>query len=256
MKLLVQSDDYGITPAVSSGILYGIEHGIVRNTGLFVNMEWAPMVVEWIRPYLDKICFGIDLNLSAGCPVCAYNEVKSLCQNNEMFMTSKMHRQAENAKPMLYEEILKEYHAQIDRFIELVGKKPGYLHGHAYRNEDTDKAMSECSKHYEIPISSEILKEKGVKCNPMSWYPMQKEYDSVLDIDTVSYFVNDVNGYLDSDISFILTHCGYVDRELFQLSSYTLLRTKDLEAMTSEEVKGWVIKNNIELITYYDLQKL
>ena len=36
--LLFQSDDYGITNGVSDGILYGIKNGVVRNTGLFVNM--------------------------------------------------------------------------------------------------------------------------------------------------------------------------------------------------------------------------
>ena len=40
-KLLVQSDDYGISPAVSAGIIYGITHGIIRNNGAFVNMPWS-----------------------------------------------------------------------------------------------------------------------------------------------------------------------------------------------------------------------
>ena len=35
MKLLIQADDYGITRAVSSGIVFGIHHGLVRNTGIY-----------------------------------------------------------------------------------------------------------------------------------------------------------------------------------------------------------------------------
>ena len=46
MKLLIQSDDYGMTPAVADGIIYGITHGVVRNTGLFSNMPWAAECVE------------------------------------------------------------------------------------------------------------------------------------------------------------------------------------------------------------------
>ena len=38
MKLLTQSDDYGFTRGVTCGILDAIENGVVRNTGLFVNM--------------------------------------------------------------------------------------------------------------------------------------------------------------------------------------------------------------------------
>ncbi|MFR5600563.1 MAG: ChbG/HpnK family deacetylase, partial [Holdemania filiformis] len=37
MKLLMQSDDYGMTPAVARGIVDGIEKGILRNTGMFMN---------------------------------------------------------------------------------------------------------------------------------------------------------------------------------------------------------------------------
>ena len=34
MKLLLQSDDYGISRAVARGIVYGIDQGLIRNTGL------------------------------------------------------------------------------------------------------------------------------------------------------------------------------------------------------------------------------
>ena len=40
---------------------------------------------------------------------------------------------------------------------------------------------------------------------------------------------------------------------LFDLSSFNLCRVKDLEALTSEEVKTWIKENHVELITYKDL---
>ena len=48
MKLLIQSDDYGITPAVADGIIYGITQGVIKNTGLFSTMPWAKECVEKI----------------------------------------------------------------------------------------------------------------------------------------------------------------------------------------------------------------
>lgn len=36
MKMIIQADDYGITSGVSQGILAGI----VKNTGIFMNMPW------------------------------------------------------------------------------------------------------------------------------------------------------------------------------------------------------------------------
>ena len=46
---------------------------------------------------------------------------------------------------------------------------------------------------------------------------------------------------------------GYVDKELMELSSYSLYRLNDLNAVTSPEILTWVDKNSIELITYHDL---
>ena len=64
MKLLIQADDYGITRAVSSGIVFGIHHGLVRNTGIFTNMDWTEECLDMIKPYLDQIDLGIDLNFT------------------------------------------------------------------------------------------------------------------------------------------------------------------------------------------------
>ena len=69
MKLLIQADDYGITRAVSSGIVFGIHHGLVRNTGIFTNMDWTEECLDMIKPYLDQIDLGIDLNISTGRPI-------------------------------------------------------------------------------------------------------------------------------------------------------------------------------------------
>ena len=44
------------------------------------------------------------------------------------------------------------------------------------------------------------------------------------------------------------------DHELFQVSTYTLIRNQDLAAVTSERFKQWIQENNIELISYRDLK--
>ena len=78
MKLLVQGDDYGITRAVSLGCMHGIKNAVVRNTGMFANMPWIEECVEWIRPYLDQIAFGIDLNASTGPSILGHEKLPTL----------------------------------------------------------------------------------------------------------------------------------------------------------------------------------
>ena len=86
--LLFQSDDYGITNGVSDGILYGIKNGVVRNTGLFVNMASSKLSAQKIKD-IPGIDVGIDINYVAGYPVSDINEVKSLVDEKGHFIPSK-----------------------------------------------------------------------------------------------------------------------------------------------------------------------
>ena len=257
MKLLVQSDDYGITPAVARGILYGIEHGVVRNTGVFTNMPWAEECIEWIRPYLDKIALGIDLNASTGSSLLGYDKVPSLCHEDGSFYTSRENRaldqDAENHDHVVYEEVYAEFEAQIEKFIELVGKKPDYIHGHAYGTATTFKASMDLAKKYDCLYSTQTQTIPGMKCAGMGWYQFGASPEGQLKEDLTSYIVKDTDGLLQHDYGYLITHCGWADKVLFDLSSFNLCRVKDLEALTSEEVKNWIQENHVELITYKDL---
>lgn len=79
----------------------------------------------------------------------------------------------------------------------------------------------------------------------MGWYIFGSP-EAQLKEDLKSYLLEnkrnfDMNGY-----GCVITHCGYADARLFDMSSFNLCRVKDLEALTSEEVKNWVTENNIE----------
>ena len=60
---------------------------------------------------------------------------------------------------------------------------------------------------------------------------------------------------LGNEIGAIISHCGYIDDPLYDVTSFTVIRTKDLACMISDEMKQWIKDNNIELITYRDLTK-
>ena len=49
MKLIFQADDYGFTRAVTYGIIDSIDLGVVRNTGLFVNMPSAEFAISFMK---------------------------------------------------------------------------------------------------------------------------------------------------------------------------------------------------------------
>lgn len=258
MKLLVQSDDYGMTEACALGCIKGIREGIIRNTGLFANMPWAEKCVEWIKKDLDTIAFGIDLNISTGAPILSAQEIPGLVQSNGSFLTSRMHRALdtdENTHDHIdYKEVYKEYEAQIQKFIELVGKKPDYIHGHAYGTKTTRQALIDLARKYDVITSGDIMHLEKVNAPRMDWYLNPPTPQNQLDNDLETYILEDKAGFLNSEIGVLITHCGYVDSTLMELSSYNLLRMNDLKALTSNKVKEFITNHNFELITYKDLK--
>ena len=149
MKLLLQSDDYGMTRAVARGIIHGIEHGLLRNTGMFTNMPWSEECAQWIRPYLNDIALGVDLNLTTGSPLSRPEEIPSLVNPQGNFYTSWQSRSLDQQAKQDHakaEDVRKELDTQIQRYIQLFGKKPDYLHSHAYETEKIVKIHQELAK--------------------------------------------------------------------------------------------------------------
>jgi predicted glycoside hydrolase/deacetylase ChbG (UPF0249 family) len=62
--------------------------------------------------------------------------------------------------------------------------------------------------------------------------------------------VSDDTPILKSDVVELMCHPAYIDNDLFTLSTYTIGRIKELDILTSENVKSFVKKNNIELINF------
>ncbi len=258
MKLLVQSDDYGITKAAAAGVIEGIRNGIIRNTGLFTNMPWAQECVEWIYPYLDKITFGIDLNASTGSSLLGYDKVPSLCHPDGSFLTSRENRALDTEENdfdhVSYEETYQEFEAQNRRFVELTGRLPDYFHSHAYGTKTTHKVIDDLAAKYHRLHVLPFMASLGAPYARMSWVKMGEPTIQVQS-DLKSYILNDEAGFLNKELGYLVTHCGYVDEELMKISSFNLVRMKDLAALTSPEVKQWIKDNNIQLITFKDIIK-
>ena len=109
------------------------------------------------------------------------------------------------------------------------------------------------AKKYDCLYSTQLAKIPGMKCAGMGWYKYGGGPEAQLEEDLTSYITNDVDGLLQHEYGYLITHCGWADSPLFDLSSFNTCRVKDLEALTSNEVKQWIKDNNIELITYKDL---
>lgn len=269
MKLLVQSDDYGFTKAVTYGIIEGIDNGILTCTGMFTNMEIAPWAAEFIKARPD-FCFGIDFNLVAGPSVSPKEDIPHLVDENGRFIRSSVRIRdprwstKEGQEELLpYDEVYKETRAQFDRFVELTGRKPGYLQGHSIITDSIIKVIKQVSKEENVPFAMDYF-EKAFTTFQL---PDDEEVQDNVSVNKVfnaetqlkknplRKFLKNKDEILKHEFVISCGHCGYVDAELMSLTSLSLERMRDLELVVSEEMKQFVKDNNVQLVNYYDLVK-
>lgn len=253
-RLIIQSDDLGITKAVTDGIVEAIKSGMIKCTGLFANMDSSEYAANRIKEFPD-VCVGQDINIVAGRPCSDYKNIPSMVNENGSFLSSgesrKLDLLCDNHDHLVFEECLIEVEAQVLRFYELMGKYPEYLHSHSYATQTLNRAIDLVSEKYKIP-TTRFLKEKYHLKRPLKdWNKKPFDLSDQLKANQLAAIIDD--DYLQSENGWIVFHCGYVDADLFNVSTYTLIRPMDLKAATSNELKQWIKNNKIELISYREL---
>jgi len=150
-------------------------------------------------------------------------------------------------------EFAEEWYKNMDAVLE--GKKPDYLHRHAYMTKTTDRIIHDLALKYGIIDSQDVMDSELIKMpRKMDWMRFGSA-DAQLENNLEAFILEDKGGLLGADTAMLVAHCGFADVRITQLSSYNLLRLTDLEAMISERTAQWIRDNNIELITYKDLDE-
>ena len=261
MKLLTQGDDFGFTKGVVYGVIDAIENGILRNTGLFVNMPAAEYAADYIRQK-DGVCFGIDFNIVAGPCVSDPKDIPDLVDEDGNYIRSSVRVkdplwESEDGRRRMfpYDQTYRELRAQFARFIEMTGKRPGYLHAHSLAHENYIEAIRKISEEEGIPYSGDIYEKYEFATNMFDAHKTSKVFDPIrqLEADKVSLILSHAQEFLSHEYCAILGHPAYVDSELLKWTSLSLERMKDFEMFTDERMLSWVKDNDIELITYHDL---
>lgn len=267
MKLLIQGDDYGITKAVTYGILDAIDNGVLRNTGIFANMPIAPWAVEQFKAKdRSQACLGIDFNIVSGPPVADPKSVPKLLDNKGEFVRSGIRLQdplfqtEEGRREMFpYDEVYREIRAQYERFVSLVGGKPGYLNVHSLMHENYVEAIRQLGQEENIPYSMDLQERMGFASirNVLSRLipTTKKAFDPAAQLakDPLNDFMTCADVFLAKEYVFFGGHPGFVDAELLGLTTLSLERMRDHEAFTSPKLLKWIKENGVELITYNDI---
>lgn len=251
MRLIINGDDFGITKGVSEGIIKCIKAGVMGDTTAMANMPFFEEAIDMAKNEgIDKM--GIHLTLTCGKPVLQKDEVKSICDENGNFYR----------KPDLIpsnidiKEVERELRAQIKKFQD-TGMKLNHIDGHhhfyAY-NKYVFNLVIKLAKELNVPMRCPlndmkyILDENNIKCPDY--------FDNSFYLKNISLeYLIDRLGKLkkEYDVVEFMAHPSVNGEEIKDISSYNMIREKELEILTSKEIKEYVLKNNIKIISFSDL---
>src|SRR5438128_1289589 len=112
--LIVNGDDFGLTPGVNAGVLDAHLGGILSSASLFANAPATDQAIEIARR-TPTLGVGCHLALVDGVPLLPASQVPTLAPTGQFRPTWSAFIQAALTGRLVFEEVERELVAQIDR---------------------------------------------------------------------------------------------------------------------------------------------
>jgi predicted glycoside hydrolase/deacetylase ChbG (UPF0249 family) len=152
-RLIVNADDYAMSPGISRGILDAHTRGVVTSTTALVNTPGAAEALAAARAGAPALGLGLHVNLSFGRPVLPPATVPSLVGEDGYFYSGA--RLPGAMKRFRADDVWREVAAQFARFTQLVGRPPDHLDSHQHLGclqPDVFAAMLTLADAADIPL--------------------------------------------------------------------------------------------------------
>ena len=277
--LIVNADDLGMSPGVNAGIFEGFDRGVVTSTSLMAGGEEFEAAVQGLRARSRLDC-GVHLVLHDERPVAPRERVPSLVGPDGKLLPlgTAVRRLFSGRVPAA--EIEAEYRAQIERVLA-AGIRPSHLdsHCHLHGVPAAGAALHRLGREFGIPWArrSEISRLGEFLHAPVSRYPVSvlisamhrisvgrirdplRMPDRLLGllrsgmVDT-NWLARAVRELRDGELCEIVVHpsdgTGPGDPDGDHGPN---ARKRELQAVTSGEVRAAVERRGARLVTYAEL---
>jgi len=253
MKLIMRADDLGFSEGVNYGIQKAIKDGVITSVGMMPNMEAASHGYELVKDF--DIALGQHTNICVGKPLSDPQRIPSLVQANGEFCSSKEIR-ARQEDLIVVEEAEIEIEAQLQRFIEITGKKPDYFEGHAVFSKKFFTALENVARKHQLFFENPGLDhewEERFGIFGLGFYKLDERglYDPK------AYMEEHLEEIKHNKCSVAIFHPGFLDQYILTHSTYTLIRPMECDFLCSDWLKNWIKDNHIQLVDFrnYEMRK-
>lgn len=269
--LIVNADDFGLSEAVSRGILAAHRSGILTSTTFMVNFPWAADMAPLLQD-APELGVGVHLNLTTGRPLLPAEQVSTLVTRAGAFQKSLFHLIARADMA----QVRAEWGAQVEKGIELLGRSPTHLDTHRYIQGHPGFAavMIDLARTYNIPAVRCLYAGPGMALSQMypPWNPTRLLVERYLrrSAELIHHSGLRCPGEIlagdfdhprllrlletvDEGVTELVSHPGYVDDRLRSLSSMQEHRETELAALTSAAAREAVQRLGLTLVSFRHL---
>jgi predicted glycoside hydrolase/deacetylase ChbG (UPF0249 family) len=276
-RLIVNADDYGLTDCVSAGIRSAHRQGIVTSTTVMCNMPASETQVPLALAECPDLGLGVHLVLTAGQPLRPPEDIASvitLAADGRSFpRLPELLAGIDRVDPA---EVLAEWRAQVERFMQMAGRAPTHLDSHhhtSFLSPDLLEGMltlarelgcairtplvaPEIAHHMlGLPPSSDLVERLArflpavMAANPDVPRPDHFEV-RFFGAQATAETLRLVLGSLPEGTTELMCHPGRLDSRLSQTTSYYQYRPVEAEVLSQPHLRDWLGSLGVELIHF------
>lgn len=265
-RLIVNADDFGLSPGVNAGIIDAHMAGIVTSTSLMVNSPHAAAAISDAAEHAPRLGIGLHLTLTSGRPIADPAAIPALLGPDGRFRSRDDYLRALPDIPE--QQIETELRAQAAAFAALAGRPPDHLdsHHHAtYRHQSAFRAMARLARELDVPVRS-VNPPKGftggedlANDDLLAWRNEAglRSPDGMIgsfygDRSTLGDLLNLLAAVPEGQVE-LMCHPARVDEDLRRVSSYVEERSRELANLCHPSARELCIAQFIQLISFADL---
>ena len=269
--LIIHADDIGVTHSENKATILAMKLGMVNSGSIMMPCPWVGEIAAFAKERPDAD-LGLHLTLTSEWewmkwgPVASKDQVPSLV-NSQGFFYDNCQTFGQQAKPA---EVEVELRAQIEKAFAM-GINPTHFDTHmgclVFNSPEVFEVYLKLGREYKIPVmvdrfflkaSSQQFRDKmqpGDLIVEKTYTAEPKDFETGM-----AAYYEDVLTNLTTGVQVLLIHLAFDDAEMQALSVNHPMwgaawRQADFDFFTSDKCRQLLKENNVQLLTWRELQK-